>query len=232
MDLLQVVQIFPPREKSRSSLPLAPQTIHRCLIPFPLYFVFVHNSLSASKYSSTPTPAVRLGSGGLKRGHAWLRSRKHCHGEIQAAPRSHSRSKSTPLKESERLLRKTIQAKTARASCNQPGSGWRLWLWRGRISSKGVRRCKTWRQGKAQCSGGNARPSKENLKEDDESGEEGGRREGKIGMAWPLRQHCEKSGFCVHSSGKPLQGSHQGSVAMSFMLQRSYRLQGEERTGG
>lgn len=41
--------------KSRSSLSLAPQTIHRCLIPFPLCFVFVHNSLSASKYLHSNT---------------------------------------------------------------------------------------------------------------------------------------------------------------------------------
>lgn len=39
LDLLQVVQIFPPRKKSRSSLPLAPQAILRCRIQFSLFCV-------------------------------------------------------------------------------------------------------------------------------------------------------------------------------------------------
>lgn len=39
LDLLQVVQIFSPRLKSRSSLPLVPQAILGCLIQFPPCFV-------------------------------------------------------------------------------------------------------------------------------------------------------------------------------------------------
>lgn len=49
LDLLQVIQIAPPRQKSRSSLPLAPQAILGCLIQFPLSFVFVHTSLSVGQ---------------------------------------------------------------------------------------------------------------------------------------------------------------------------------------
>lgn len=50
LDLIQVIQIAPPREKSSSSLPLAPQAILGCLIQFTFSFVFVRASPPADKY--------------------------------------------------------------------------------------------------------------------------------------------------------------------------------------
>lgn len=58
LDLLQVVQIAPPRQKNRSSLPLAPQAILGCLIQFSLSFVFVHTSPSVGKYLSMHSALV------------------------------------------------------------------------------------------------------------------------------------------------------------------------------
>lgn len=50
LDLIQVIQVAPPREKSSSSLPLAPWAILGCLIQFTFSFVFVRISPPVDKY--------------------------------------------------------------------------------------------------------------------------------------------------------------------------------------
>lgn len=61
----RLFKYFLPDRKAGQVSPLAPQATLRCLIQFPLCFVFVHNSQSVGKYLSTySTLGIWLGKGG------------------------------------------------------------------------------------------------------------------------------------------------------------------------